>query len=247
MKKSSFFVWCLPSGGTPNKYSLFGYPVGVPSLCGKRWKTSISKVPKELREPKVSKVYSYESNSTNPVRKTFKKLYEQKDLVRNSKDQYGVVCDNIWKESYQRLTLTNLGAYKTSTTKHFDFFDTKRNKKIHDSKNRQILQIKSTTSYQQNWLTGTSISIKDFMSTNSTPLVSNSSTKYLDRVGTLPNSLLQKIQVTSTRKNNAKLLRRDDTSNGTRSGRSVVNIAVEKYSKRIKMKTLNELDTFSIR
>lgn len=79
------------------------------------------------------------------------------------------------------------------------------------------------------------------MSTNSTPLVSNSSTKYLDRVGTLPNSLLQKIQVTSTRKNNAKLLRRDDTSNGTRSGRSVVNIAVEKYSKRIKMKTLNEL------
>jgi hypothetical protein len=34
-------------------------------------------------------------NSTNAVRKTFKKLYEQKDLVRNSKDQYGVVCDSI--------------------------------------------------------------------------------------------------------------------------------------------------------
>ena len=47
-------------------------------------------------------------NSTNAVRKTFKKLYEQKDLVRNSKDQYGVVCDSIWKESHQRLTLTNL-------------------------------------------------------------------------------------------------------------------------------------------
>jgi len=28
-------------------------------------------------------------------RKTFKKLYEQKDLVRNTKDQYGAVCETI--------------------------------------------------------------------------------------------------------------------------------------------------------
>ena len=41
----------------------------------------------------------------NEIRKTFKKLYEQKDLVRNTKDQYGVICDDIWKKSYRRLIL----------------------------------------------------------------------------------------------------------------------------------------------
>ena len=35
------------------------------------------------------------ASSSSSIRKTFKKLYEQKDLVRNNKDQYGVICDNI--------------------------------------------------------------------------------------------------------------------------------------------------------
>ena len=192
-------------------------------------------------------------NSTNAVRKTFKKLYEQKDLVRNSKDQYGVVCDSIWKESHQRLTLTNL----VDPTKNnfeklcfpnklclFDFFDTKRNKKMQDSKNRHIIQIQSTTSYQENWLTVLEVKTKYFsqiktqnpfgISESSAPLGST-------------NFILKDIQIKSNRKNTSKLLQRDDTSNATRSDRSVVNTALEKYSKRIKIKTLNELGSKATR
>ena len=200
-------------------------------------------------------------NSTNAVRKTFKKLYEQKDLVRNSKDQYGVVCDSIWKESHQRLTLTNLVDptknnfeklcfpwYPVVGTPNklclFDFFDTKRNKKMQDSKNRHIIQIQSTTSYQENWLTVLEGKTKYFsqiktqnpfgISESSAPLGST-------------NFILKDIQIKSNRKNTSKLLQRDDTSNATRSDRSVVNTALEKYSKRIKIKTLNELGSKATR
>ena len=200
-------------------------------------------------------------NSTNAVRKTFKKLYEQKDLVRNSKDQYGVVCDSIWKESHQRLTLTNLVDptknnfeklcfpwYPVVGTPNklclFDFFDTKRNKKMQDSKNRHIIQIQSTTSYQENWLTVLEVKTKYFsqiktqnpfgISESSAPLGST-------------NFILKDIQIKSNRKNTSKLLQRDDTSNATRSDRSVVNTALEKYSKRIKIKTLNELGSKATR
>jgi len=38
---------------------------------------------------------TYGCSGSTVMRKTFKKLYEQKDLVRNTKDQYGAVCDNI--------------------------------------------------------------------------------------------------------------------------------------------------------
>ena len=38
-------------------------------------------------------------------RKTFKKLYEQKHLVRNTKDQYSAVCDKLWQKSHQRLKI----------------------------------------------------------------------------------------------------------------------------------------------
>ena len=38
---------------------------------------------------------TYSHSGSTVIRKTFKKLYEQKDLVRNTKDQYGAVCDNI--------------------------------------------------------------------------------------------------------------------------------------------------------
>jgi len=190
-------------------------------------------------------------NSTNAVRKTFKKLYEQKDLVRNSKDQYGVVCDSIWKESHQRLTLTNLVDptknnfeklcfpwYPVVGTPNklclFDFFDTKRNKKMQDSKNRHIIQIQSTTSYQENWLTVLKTQNPFGISESSAPLGST-------------NFILKDIQIKSNRKNTSKLLQRDDTSNATRSDRSVVNTALEKYSKRIKIKTLNELGSKATR
>ena len=36
---------------------------------------------------------------------------------------------------------------------HFDFFDVKKNKKLTNSKNQHIVQIETTTSYQQNLLT----------------------------------------------------------------------------------------------
>ena len=124
----------------------------------------------------------------NEIRKTFKKLYEQKDLVRNTKDQYGVICDDIWKKSYRRLILkvsesapygspkeallSRMGHSNTpcsepkvqlvprmgqsegktkdfSQTNTLDFFDIKPNKKIIQSKNRQYIGIKSTTSYDK--------------------------------------------------------------------------------------------------
>ena len=124
----------------------------------------------------------------NEIRKTFKKLYEQKDLVRNTKDQYGMICDDIWKKSYRRLILkvsesapygspneallSRMGHSNTpcseskvqlvshmgqsegktkdfSQTNTLDFFDIKPNKKIIQSKNRQYIGIKSTTSYDK--------------------------------------------------------------------------------------------------
>jgi hypothetical protein len=204
-------------------------------------------------------------NSTNAVRKTFKKLYEQKDLVRNSKDQYGVVCDSIWKESHQRLTLTNLADPTKNNFEKlcfpnklclFDFFDTKRNKKMQDSKNRHIIQIQSTTSYQENWTASLSEQTKFVWLT-----VLEGKTKYFSQIKTQTpfgisessaplgstNFILKDIQIKSNRKNTSKLLQRDDTSNATRSDRSVVNTALEKYSKRIKIKTLNELGSKATR
>ena len=53
-------------------------------------------------------------------RKTFKKLYEQKDLVRNTKDQYAHACNNVWKNSEQRLLGDWSGDRNENT---FDFFD----------------------------------------------------------------------------------------------------------------------------
>ena len=106
----------------------------------------------------------------NEIRKTFKKLYEQKDLVRNTKDQYGVICDDIWKKSYRRLILkvsesAPYGSPKEallprmghsegktkdfSQTNTLDFFDIKPTKKLIQPKNRQYIEIKSTTSYDK--------------------------------------------------------------------------------------------------
>ena len=79
------------------------------------------------------------SSKCNTVRKTFKKLYEQKDLVRNNKDQYGAICDNIWKQSYQRLTPTEI-----------DFFDLNSNKKIMNSQNQNHIKISYITPYKHN-------------------------------------------------------------------------------------------------
>lgn len=52
------------------------------------------------------------------------------------------------------------------------------------------------------------------------------------------NSSMLNYEVKSKRKNNAKLLPRDDTS-GSSEGRSVVNTALEGYLNRVKIKTLN--------
>ena len=48
---------------------------------------------------------------------------------------------------------------------------------------------------------------------------------------------IKNIEIKSNRINTAKLLRRDDTSTLSE-GRSVVNTALETYSKRVKVKTL---------
>ena len=46
--------------------------------------------------------------------------------------------------------------------------------------------------------------------------------------------VIKNIQIKATRKNTAKMLQHQDTSN-LKEGRSVVNIALEKYSKRVKI------------
>ena len=51
--------------------------------------------------------------------------------------------------------------------------------------------------------------------------------------------MLKIFEVKSNRKNIAKLLKRSDASN-SKGDRSVVNNALENYSKRVKIKTLNE-------
>ena len=92
------------------------------------------------------------------------------------------------------------------------------------------------------------------------PKASNSITKLLDRgmkspnwvpeapdrmpkasnwQATLPNLYVKNFEVKSNRKNIAKLLKRSDASN-SKGDRSVVNNALENYSKRVKIKTLNE-------
>jgi len=52
---------------------------------------------------------------------------------------------------------------------------------------------------------------------------------------------IKNIEIKSNRINTAKLLRRDDTSTLSE-GRSVVNTALETYSKRVKVKTLAEIN-----
>ena len=193
------------------------------------------------------------SNTSIAMRKTFKKLYEQKDLVRNTKDQYGVVCDTIWKQSYQRLIVKD--GVENLPELYRDFFDIKASKKIADSKNQYSVKISSTVPYQQTWLTSSSLinempilSTKDCKTLYSDrmPKASNSITKLLDRgmkspnrQATLLNLYVKNFEVKSNRKNIAKLLKRSDASN-SKGDRSVVNNALENYSKRVKIKTLNE-------
>ena len=67
--------------------------------------------------------------------------------------------------------------------------------------------------------------------------------------GSVPHSsdlFIKNIEIKSNRKTTTKILRRDDTSIVSE-GRSVVNIALEKYSKRVKIKTLfDKRDDFDI-
>ena len=195
---------------------------------------------------------TYDCSGSTVIRKTFKKLYEQKDLVRNTKDQYGAVCDNIWKQSYQRLIPSidvksinekesDLSLGKVSQS--LDFFDIKSSKKVNNSTNRYNIKTYLATSY--------ALDIKDDKSsfTRDIAKLTNDNKNLEGRVSQLSNwglrprspegNSVKSLEVKSIRKNTAKLLQRDDTSNSTE-GRSVVNIGLENYSKRVKMKTLNE-------
>ena len=76
--------------------------VATLSNCSGRVMKSPSPIPK--KSDQTMKLFSWiptvsdrmpKASSSSSIRKTFKKLYEQKDLVRNNKDQYGVICDNI--------------------------------------------------------------------------------------------------------------------------------------------------------
>ena len=113
-----------------------------------------------------------------------------------------------------------------------DFFDIKSSKKISNSKNRYNIKTYLVTSY--------ALDIKNNKSSFAHDIakLTNDNINLGDQVVQLSNSV-QSLEVKSIRKNTAKLLQRDDTSNSTE-GRSVVNIALENYSKRVKMKTLNE-------
>ena len=184
--------------------------------------------------------------NSSKMRKTFKKLYEQKDLVRNTKDQYGVVCDNIWQQSHQRLSLTkgllcpDFPSHHSSLnasyeTLHLDFFDIKSSKKNPSSKNRYTVQTISTTPYQKNWLSEVSTSPSSRTAALSDWLMTVSKTSA--EVTKSSDLFVKNIEIKSNRKNTTTLLRRDDASTAPE-GRSVVNNALEKYSKRTKIKTL---------
>lgn len=201
----------------------------------------------------------YAHGQSSAVRKTFKKLYEQKDLVRNTKDQYGAICDNIWKQSHQRLifkvptelrdaqrlkceafgteSLKKSSLGDNSTITHLtclDFFDVKHSKKLNNSNHRYSIRDISKTSYQKNWIPEM---------TNQTAQLSNwLMTLSSDQEIESPNDFfIKNIEIKSNRINTAKLLRRDDTSTLSE-GRSVVNTALETYSKRVKVKTLAEIN-----
>jgi len=144
---------------------------------------------------------------------------------------------------------------------NLDFFDIKSSKKITNSKNRYNIKTYLVTSYALDInITATAVNIKDSKSTFAHDIakLTNDNKNSGDRVTQLPNwglcprspegnsvksldlgKVCRDLEVKSIRKNTAKLLQRDDTSNSTE-GRSVVNIALENYSKRVKMKTLNE-------
>ena len=203
----------------------------------------------------------YAHGQSSAVRKTFKKLYEQKDLVRNTKDQYGAICDNIWKQSHQRLIfkreafgsaafkksslgdnskaspseaklplVTRMGHSTITHLTCLDFFDVKHSKKLNNSNHRYNIRDISKTSYQKNWIPEI---------TNQTAQLSNwLMTLSSDQEIESPNNFfIKNIEIKSYRINTAKLLRRDDTSTLSE-GRSVVNTALETYSKRVKVKTL---------
>ena len=100
----------------------------------------------------------------------------------------------------------------------------KPNKKIIQSKNRQYIGIKSTTSYDKNWINNWKVD-----------------SSFGEKIGSLSydQSNIQSIQIQSKRKHNTKLLPREH-SQKLNNGRSVVNIALEQYSNRTKIKTLND-------
>ena len=197
----------------------------------------------------------------NTVRKSFKKLYEQKDLVRNNKDQYGAICDNIWRQSYQRLTPTEQDS-QTPRVSSIDFFDLNSNKKVMNSQNQKNIKITYITPYQHNWISllsdwaGLSLLAKSSTPLNSLELRDSLEFPLVPHMGhgthsvgqrhasdstlqATTNILIKNIEIKATRKNTAKMLQHQDTSN-LKEGRSVVNIALEKYVKRVKMKTLKE-------
>ena len=199
------------------------------------------------------------SSKCNTVRKTFKKLYEQKDLVRNNKDQYGAICDNIWQQSYQRLQSSvrpaPQNAQRLKPTK-IDFFDLNSNKNIMNSQNQKHIKINYITPYKHNWISLLSDQItKNFDWIEIASLAKSSTSSNYSGVqlsdahseavphtgGHQGKVVIKNVQIKATRKNTAKMLQHQDTSN-LKEGRSVVNIALEKYSKRVKIKTLGLLD-----
>ena len=150
---------------------------------------------------------------------------------------------------------------------HLDFFDIKCSKKNPNSKNRYTNQILSTTCYEQNWLLEVANGVSN--ATRSEAKLSEGKTEYFSQIKAsidskdtnllmivgeqsspaVPQSsdlFIKNIEIKSNRKTTTKILRRDDTSIVSE-GRSVVNIALEKYSKRVKIKTLfDKQDDFDI-
>ena len=142
------------------------------------------------------------------------------------------------KASPSEAKLSSGGVYhhsepKVSTITHLtclDFFDVKHSKKLNNSNHRYNIRDISKTSYQKNWIPEI---------TNQTAQLSNwLMTLSSDQEIESPNNFfIKNIEIKSNRINTAKLLRRDDTSTLSE-GRSVVNTALETYSKRVKVKTL---------
>jgi len=171
-------------------------------------------------------------------RKTFKKLYEQKELVRNTKDQISAESTKIWENSHQRCKVKSVVGDHT-----FDFFDVNPGKVLPTFAGR--FPVNSTTELTQVGVKDVRLDIMEntFHEGKANKIEiedSNQTTRSVSSPTTLmPNFIkINQVKLRINRKNTVKITNVSRFGNDTE--RSVVNVASDKFHQHIKIKTLVE-------